>query len=47
MDKVWTFTQYATTEDKAFLKAELDAVTGGVGLKAITIPKAEDFAFGQ
>ncbi|MBW3600510.1 MAG: hypothetical protein KY475_25005 [Planctomycetes bacterium] len=47
LDKVWTFTPNATSPEKAYLKAELDAITGGEGMKTITVHKNEDFVAGQ
>jgi hypothetical protein len=43
----WEFTGHATPDDRAYLAAELTALTGGQAMKTITITKAEDFVAGQ
>ncbi len=40
---VWNYSVHATTADKAYLDAELKALTGGKPLVTITIAKGEDF----
>lgn len=47
LENLWHFTSGATQEDRNYLNAELNALTGGQGLTTITIQKSEDFVSGQ
>jgi hypothetical protein len=47
VEPTWEFTANATAADRAYLQAELDALTGGAPMKTIVVTKSEDFAAGE